>query len=187
MHTDIQSSEKCREKRTRKKTGVSRSKTVALLGMLTALSMILSYIDSQVPLLPSVPGIRLGLANTVTLFLLYSVSGSAAFLVTVVRVILCGVLFYGNAYHIAYGLSGAVAAFSVMILLKKSSLFSPCGVSVGGGVIHNTAQLICAVALTNTPQLAYYLPLLLISGAVSGACVGMIGSSIIRRIMPDRC
>ncbi len=161
---------------------MNKTKKTALLGILVALAMILSYIDSIIPLLPAVPGVRLGLANAVSVFLLYSYSAPAALAVTAVRVILTGVLFYGNVYHIAYGLSGALLAFAVMLLLKRTGRFSETGVSIAGGVCHNTGQVCCAVLLTSTPEIFSYLPVLFISGAVSGACIGLVSSIIIKRV-----
>ena len=161
---------------------MSKAKKTAFLGICVALSMMLSYIDSQIPLFPSLPGIRLGLANTVTVFFIYKISAAKAAYVTFIRVALCGILFYGNAYHIAYGLCGAMLSILVMLLLKRTGAFSITGVSIAGGVSHNIGQILCAVAMTMTPQIILYLPPLLICGCLCGAGIGAVSALLIRRI-----
>jgi len=160
---------------------MTKTKKIALLGICTALSMILSYIDSQIILYPSLPGIRLGLANTVTVFLMYRMSAFHACSVTLVRVILTSLLFYGNAVHIAYGLCGAVLSLCVMLLLKRTKLFSHTGVSIAGGVSHNVGQIACAALLTATQEILLYLPVLLVSGTLSGAGVGLVAAQVLSR------
>ncbi len=159
-----------------------KTKNTAKLGVCIALSMILSYVDAQIMLIPALPGIKLGLGNAVTLYLLYSVGAWQAVTVTLLRVLLSGMLFYGNVYHIAYGMCGAVLALLAMLMLKKTEKLGIVGVSIAGGVCHNIGQICAVMLLTETPAVAYYLGVLLMGGAVCGALVGLLCGIVISRI-----
>ena len=159
-----------------------KASSISILGVCTALSLILSYVDSQIPLFASFPGIRLGISNLVTVYLLYKFSPAVAFSVSCVRVILSGILFFGGAVHIAYGLCGAALSILTMLLTKRIGIFSVTGVSVSGALAHNAGQIICAVLLTQTPQLVFYLPVLLIGGSVSGALIGILSAIIQKKL-----
>ena len=107
---------------------------------------------------------------------------TVAFSVSCVRVILSGILFFGGAVHIAYGLCGAALSILTMLLTKRIGIFSVTGVSVSGALAHNAGQIICAVLLTQTPQLVFYLPVLLIGGSVSGALIGILSAIIQKKL-----
>lgn len=158
-----------------------KSRRIALLGISVALAMILSYLESLVPLSFAVPGIKMGLANLVILFLLYRQGLLDACIVSLIRVVLSSLLF-GNAMSLIYSLAGAVLSLAVMTLLKKWDRFSCVGVSVAGGIFHNIGQILAAVLLLETTQIAYYLPVLLISGIVTGTVIGLVAAILIRRI-----
>ena len=154
-----------------------RKKTV-ILGFLLALSLILSYIESLLPLAVGIPGIKLGLPNLVVVILLYLYGGREAFVVNLLRIVLSGFLF-GNLSAILYALTGAVCSFIVMFLLQKAGSFSMMGVSIGGGVFHNIGQVLTAVFVVETFAPAFYLPFLLIAGAVTGFLIGLTGSRVL--------
>ena len=104
---------------------------------MAAVAMMLSYIEALIPpVYSAVPGIKLGLANIAVIFALYSVDPKSAALISLVRVALSALLF-GSVMSFIYSFSGAVLSLAVMILLKKSALFSAVGVSVAGAVMHN--------------------------------------------------
>ncbi|MDE7020101.1 MAG: Gx transporter family protein [Lachnospiraceae bacterium] len=155
-----------------------RRKTV-ILGFLLALSLILSYIESIVPLAVGIPGVKLGLPNLVVVLLLYSYGGKEALTVNFLRIVLSGFLF-GNLFAVLYALSGAVCSFIVMCLLQKSGRFSITGTSIGGGVFHNIGQTVTAMFVVESFAPVFYLPFLLIAGAGTGFLIGLIGS----RVMP---
>lgn len=157
-----------------------KTKKVAFLGLTIALSMILSFVESQIPPLVAVPGVKAGLANIVTVFMLYRVSIKETASVSLIRVILSSLLF-GSVMSMAYGLAGAVLSLIGMALLKKSGLFSPIAVSVAGGVLHNIGQIAVAIFVTETAEIAYYLPVLLISGTLAGIVIGAAAGIIVKR------
>lgn len=157
-----------------------KTKKVATLGLSIALAMIMSYIEVLVPLSFAVPGIKMGLANIVIIFVLYKLGTKEAILVSLIRVILVSLLF-SNAMAMAYSISGAVLSLGVMWLLKKTDKFSVVGVSIAGGVMHNVGQIIMAIILLGTEQIALYLPVLIITGTVTGVVIGIVASIVINR------
>ena len=156
-------------------------KKVAVLGLCVALAMIMSYIESLFPLNLAVPGIKMGLANIVIIFLLYRVGFSSACIVSLIRVFLVSMLF-GNVMMMAYSMAGAVLSLAVMLVLKKCGKFSVVGVSIAGGVAHNAGQIIMAVILLGAKQIAYYLPVLAVTGTVTGVLIGIAASVVIKRV-----
>ena len=158
------------------------SRRLARYALLTALAMALSWLESLVPLAGVVPpGVKLGLTNLVVIFALYRMSLRDAAVISLIRVVLVAFTF-GNSYSFAYSLSGAALSLAVMALLKRSGKFSLLGVSVAGGVSHNIAQVLVAMAVMETSRLAWYLPVLLVSGIAAGVCVGAAGALIVKRI-----
>lgn len=158
-----------------------KPKRVAFLGLCVALSMILSYFEGLVPPLVAVPGIKIGFANLVAVFMLYRVSSKETVAVSMIRVILVNVLF-GTAMTLIFSLAGAACSLVGMILLKKSEKFTPVAVSVVGGVLHNIGQILTAMILLETSQIIFYLPVLLISGTVAGVVIGIIAAVIAKRL-----
>ena len=156
------------------------TKKVAMLGLTIALAMIMSYIEALVPLSFAVPGIKMGLANIVIIFVLYKIGTKEAILVSLIRVILVSLLF-SNVMAMAYSIAGAVLSLSVMWLLKKTDKFSVIGVSIAGGIMHNVGQIIMAVILLGTEQIALYLPVLIITGTATGVVIGIVSGLVINR------
>jgi len=150
-------------------------------GLLAAAAMVLSWLESLLPAFGTVPGMKLGLANIVTLFALYRMSLGDAAGISLVRVLLTAAAF-GNAYSFAYSLAGAALSLAVMAALKHTGRFSILGVSAAGGVCHNLGQLLVAAAVLRTVQLGWYLPALAVSGTLTGVGIGLAGGLVVRRI-----
>lgn len=163
----------------------NKSRTVAFLGVCTALAMILAYVEILIqPLFPSLPGIKMGLPNIIIMFLLYRRGALSAFSVSMLRIILVSMLF-GNAMALFYSLAGGILSLLVMLLLKRLNLLSPVGVSVAGGVTHNIGQILMAMLLLQTAELGYYLVVLTVTGTIAGILVGLCGSILIAK-MPNK-
>ena len=143
--------------------------------------MMLSFIESQIPALVPIPGIKIGLANIAVIFALYEFGALRAGAVSLIRVILVALLF-GSITGMIYGLFGAVLSLLLMALLKKLSPLSPIGVSVAGAVAHNIGQIIAAWLLIGNEKILLYLPVLVISGTLSGIAVGIASGILIKRI-----
>ena len=157
-----------------------KTKRLALLGLFTALAMILSYLEALMPIPLPVPGIKVGFPNIIILFILYRFGMKSAITVSAVRVLLVSLLF-GNTLSLAYSLAGAVLSLLVMIILKKTDLFSTLGVSVVGGIFHNAGQIIVACILMSTAEISYYMPILIITGTVAGIVVGIASHLLIKK------
>ena len=158
-----------------------KNRTLAELSLLCALAMILSYLESLVPIPIPVPGIKLGLANLAVVFAVYRLGIRQAAAVSLVRVVTIALLF-GSVLSLAYSLSGAALSLLSMALLKAAKRFSPWAVSVAGGVAHNIGQLLAAAVLLETRLFLYYLPVLMLSGVVCGAAIGILSAVLIRRV-----
>ena len=160
----------------------NRSKTIAFMGLCTALALIMAYVEVLIPpLFPSLPGIKMGLPNIIIVFLLYRRGVGSAALVSLLRIVMATLLF-GNAMALAYSLAGGILSLSVMILLRRLNFLSVVGVSVAGGVAHNVGQVLMAILLLDTTELGYYLVVLTVTGMVAGIVVGLCGSVLIKKI-----
>ncbi len=156
------------------------TKKLTTLGLSVALALILSYVESLLPPLVAVPGVKVGLPNIVILFLLYRYGWKEAGAVSFLRLLLTAALFTGFAAFF-YGLAGAVLSLLGSALLKRSSRFSPLGVSVAGGVLHNLGQIAVAALVLDSGYIFAYFPVLLLSGTVAGALVGLLAGVLIQR------
>ena len=158
-----------------------RPRTISTVAMTSTLALILSYIESLVPLSFAVPRIKMGLANIAIVFVLYRLGEKEAIAVSLIRLFWVAVLF-GSFMTFLYSLAGAALSMTVMIILKRSGKFSAVGVSVAGGITHNAGQIIAAVLLMETAQIAYYLPVLVVSGTVTGVIIGIVSALLINKI-----
>lgn len=152
---------------------------VAFLGLFTAFAMILSFVESQIPTFVAIPGIKLGLPNIAIIIILYRFGWKEASIISLLRVILTSLLF-GTVLSMLYSIVGAVLSLVAMILLKK--FLSTVTISVIGGVCHNIGQILVAILVTETQQLLYYLPVLIISGVIAGIVVGIIAALSVKKI-----
>ena len=157
-----------------------KTRKITTLGLSVALALILSYVESLLPPLMAVPGVKAGLPNIVILFLLYRYGWKEAAAVSGLRLLLTAALFTGFAAFF-YGLSGAVLSLLGSALLRRSDRFSPLGVSAAGGVLHNLGQIALAAFVLDSGYIFAYLPVLLLSGTVAGALVGLLAGILIRR------
>ena len=158
-----------------------KAKKVTFLGLSISLAMILSFVESQIPALVAIPGIKVGLPNIVMVFLLYRVGWKETVIVSIIRIILISMLF-GNVQTMTFSIAGAALSLFGMILLKKIGWFSCIAVSITGGILHNVGQIIAACLWTSTAQIAYYLPVLLISGTVAGTLIGILAGMMVKRM-----
>lgn len=159
----------------------SSAANVALFGILTALALVLGYVESLVPVYLGAPGVKLGLANLVTMVGLYCMGVKETALISVVRVLLSGILF-GPPSAIIFGLSGTALSLTVMALCRKYKLFGMVGVSILGGVTHNIGQFLMYAFVVHTFGVFSYLPVLLTAGCVAGALIGLLGGIMVGRV-----
>ncbi len=152
------------------------------MSLFTAIALIVFVIEAQIPFVPAIPGIKLGLANIVTLILISCFSYREAFTVLMLRIIL-GSFFSGQMVSFFYSLAGGIFCFIAMFisskLLKQSNMWFT---SIICGLFHNIGQMTAAVIILKSWNVVYYFPLLIVSGIVAGFAVGVTAESICKRM-----
>lgn len=156
------------------------SKKMALNAMFIAFAVILSYVESFIPSI-GIPGAKLGLANIIIVLAIYIFGAKEALMINIIRIVIIGA-FFGNIFSILFSTSGAAVSLFIMQILKKTDRFSIFSISVAGGVTHNIAQIIVAVFIVETYSIAVYLPVLIISGVITGIIIGTIAAIIYKRM-----
>ena len=157
------------------------TKKIALCGVLTALAMIFSYIESVIPIPIPVPGIKLGVANIAVITILYVLGVKEAIVINLLRIALTALLF-GNVNSFLFSISGAVLSLTIMIIMKRLDFFSCIGVSVCGGVMHNVGQIIAAVFIMEIEAILFYLPVLIVSGVFTGVVIGVVSGIVAKHV-----
>ena len=157
------------------------TKKIALYGVLTALAMIFSYIESVIPIPIPVPGIKLGVANIAVITILYVLGVKEAIVINLLRIALTALLF-GNVNSFLFSISGAVLSLTIMIIMKRLDFFSCIGVSVCGGVMHNVGQIIAAVFIMGSEAIVLYLPVLIVSGVFTGVVIGVVSGIVAKHV-----
>ena len=152
------------------------------LSMLLALSVVLNIVESFIPFFSgTIPGLKIGLANTVILFVLYAYSFKDAFSLSLLRVILVGILRTGLfSITFFFSLSGAILSIITMYLFKKFTKLSIIGISIIGSIMHSIGQILMAVLLVQNINIVYYLPWILLFAIPSGILVGFISKELLK-------
>ena len=152
------------------------------LAVLTAVSLIIFVIELQIPNPFPIPGIKLGLANIITVYAVYHYKAHEVAATVAVRLIL-GAVFTGNFTALLYSASGAFLCLVGMLILRRFIDEKHLWIaSVFGAVLHNTGQMAAALIITQTPQLLAYYPFLLVSGCLAGAFTGLCAQIVISRL-----
>lgn len=161
---------------------MNKTKRLTLLASLTAIALTIFVAEAQLPPIVPIPGVKLGLANLVTLTAMAALGRREAGAVLLVRIIL-GSMFTGSVSAMLYSLSGGVCAYAVMCaligLFPEKLLWV---VSVLAALAHNAGQLASAVAVTGTPGILVYAPVLIAAGIVTGAFTGLAAMYLTRAL-----
>ena len=157
-----------------------KAKKVATYGILIALAMVFSYLESLFPLTIAVPGVKMGLANTVTIIAVYRRGMRDACFLSLILVTLLAILF-GNIFSLAFSAVGAAVSLAVMYPMSRSARCSQVTVSMAGGVAHNAGQIIVAIFVTGVHQIAWYFPILCLTGTAAGVGIGLVSALILRQ------
>ena len=157
---------------------MSNTKKLALQAILVAAALALSYIERFIPLqmVIPLPGVKLGLANIVSLFALYFLGWRSAFVILILRCVL-GAVFGGGVTALMFSLTGGLLSMAVMAVTRYVPFFSVYGVSLCGAAAHNIGQIIVAVITLNSIYIVAYLPFLLLVGLVTGMLTGAAASA----------
>lgn len=160
----------------------NRTQRIALSGLLTSLMLVFGLIERQFPLTTAIPGVKLGLANSVLLYALYMLGIRQSILLMLLKALMSW-LIYMNMFAMLYSLAGGAASLAVMILVSRMKGVSEIGVSAIGAVAFNVGQILVAVAVLDTPQLIVtYLPVLMVSGVVTGIVTGVIAKMVMKHL-----
>ncbi|MDY4414827.1 MAG: Gx transporter family protein [Ruminococcus sp.] len=157
-------------------------KRLTQLSLLTATALIIFVIELRIPNIIPIPGIKLGLANIITVYCVYHFNAFETALMLTSRIIL-GALFSGNIFSLVYSTAGAFFCLCGMLVIRRiipEKYIWLC--SVIGAVLHNTGQIIMAVIVTGTFSVLAYYPILLVSGCIAGFFTGISAQMIIKRI-----
>ena len=150
-----------------------RLKRLTTLALFAVIALTIFVAESCIPVPVPLPGIKLGLSNIVTLFLLLNYKPADAFYVLLVRIVLSS-LFTGGALYLLYSICGGLFCFSVMCLIHRflqgKYIFIT---SIFGALFHNIGQLLAACVITGTLGVFSYLPFLIVSGTVTGLFTGL--------------
>lgn len=163
------------------KVELKGNKLTALCGVFIALALILSYLESLVPINAAVPGVKLGLANLVTIIALNKLGLRPTIFVSIGRILLAGILF-GNITVILYSFAGAALSILVMSVVKHIRVFTVTGVSICGAIAHNLGQLIVAALVMENVNIMYYMIVLAITGTIAGMLIGILAGIIMKNI-----
>ncbi|MGN0437898.1 MAG: Gx transporter family protein [Lachnospiraceae bacterium] len=161
-----------------------KTRDITILSLLLAISFVLSYLEFCLPVFIPIPGVKLGLANVATMYVLYKYSPWKAFSFVFIRVLLTSMIFSGfNTF--LFSLAGGMLSILLMFPAMKMKFFSMLGVSMIGAIAHNIGQIIVACILMKNANIFYYLPVLLVSGIVAGFFVGYVSYLLVEK-MRDR-
>lgn len=152
---------------------------IALSGLMLALALIVSLLEGMLPpVVPALPYAKLGLGNVVLLACFVLVGVREGYVVLVLKCLLAAV-FQGNVSALVWSLPSAFVAYTAMVLLHRTRLFSVTGLSMAGGMLHNATQIAVAVAVVGKSVVAY-LPYMLLAGGIAGFVTGCFVTSCSR-------
>ncbi len=158
-----------------------KAKKIALLGLLSAIALTIFMVEAQVPALVPIPGVKLGLSNIVTVFAVFFLGPWEAAAVLAVRIFL-GAVFAGNFSTILYSAAGGLCAILATVglrrFLKKNQLWIA---GVFGAMAHSLGQMLAAIAVSGTPGLAVYLPIMLSCSILTGSFTGLCAQFLVNR------
>lgn len=157
-------------------------KKLTRLALLTTIALIIFMVEAQIPPPIPIPGIKLGLANIVTVYAMFALAPGEALAILVCRVFL-GSVFSGQLMTLFYSMGGGLLCWLAMLLLRQLLTKKQLWVAgVFGAIFHNIGQILVAIALTRTPGLVAYLPVLLVSGILTGAFTGLCAQFLLARL-----
>ena len=159
-----------------------KAQKIALSGLLTSLMLVFGFIERQFPLPVPVPGIKLGLANSVLLYALYMLGIRQSIVLMLLKALMSWII-YMNLSAMLYSFAGGVLSLTAMILISRVKGVSVIGVSALGAVFFNVGQILLAAWILGTPQLIVtYLPVLMVSGVLTGILTGVIARLVMKHL-----
>lgn len=157
-----------------------KARKIALLSVLCAIAMVMSYLEHFIP--TPHPAIKIGLPNVIIVFILYRIGMKEAIAVSLIRVLLTSIILGSIASSLPYSLAGAVLSLLIMVILKALKVFSTVTVSIAGGIMHIVGQIVVACIIMSTAQIAYLIPILSVTAIIAGTLVGIAGNLLIKKV-----
>ena len=158
------------------------TKQLTTMALLTAIALAIHVAEAQIPPLVAIPGVKLGLANIVTVYAAFSIGGGAAAMILIARILL-GSMFGGGVMSLMYSFAGGVLCLIATLLLRRVLTMKQIWVAgVMGAIAHNIGQILVAIVVTGTPSIVSYLPILLISGVITGTFTGFAAQAVVNRL-----
>lgn len=158
-----------------------KTKKLTAMALLAAVALIIFVVEAQIPALVPIPGIKLGLANIITVFAVFTFGSWEAALILAVRVFL-GAVFAGNFSTILYSAAGGALAILTTILLKRFLTLKQLWVAGAlGAIAHSVGQMTVAVLITQTPGLLIYLPVMIVCSVITGTFTGLCAQYLVKR------
>lgn len=157
------------------------TRRLALAALLVTVMLMLGYVESLIP--TGVPGVKLGLSNSVLILAICWLGVPWAFGLMLVKVLLSAFLFSGVGAML-YALAGGVLSMLAMCLMYRAKGFSLVTVAIAGAVLHNVGQVAMAMLILRTEKLIYYMGVLILVGLATGFVTGTLAHILVRRI-PD--
>lgn len=158
-----------------------RTRKLTTMALLLGIALILFVVEAQIPALVPIPGVKLGLSNIITVYAVYALGSRDGALILLGRVFL-GAIFSGQFSTIFYSAAGGAAAILVTILLKTVLHHNQLWVAgCLGAIAHSIGQMAMAIALTGTPSLLIYLPIMIACSVVTGLFTGLCAQLILKR------
>lgn len=158
------------------------AKKLTRMALLTAISLVIFMVEAQIPNPVPIPGVKLGLANIITVYAMFALGPASTLMILLCRVFL-GSVFSGQLMTFFYSLAGGLLCYASMLVLRKivsEKQIWVCGAI--GAVFHNIGQILVAIIITKTPGVAAYLPFLLISGVLTGIFTGSCAQMVVNRL-----
>ena len=157
-------------------------KKLVNIAMLTAVALIIFTIEAQIPNPVPIPGVKLGLANIVTVYAMFTLGPVPALLIMLCRTFL-GSIFAGQMMTFLYSVGGGLLCYLSMLVMRRVVTMKQIWVcSVIGAIFHNIGQIIVAILITRTPGLIAYLPVLLATGIIAGVFTGLCAQFVVHRL-----
>ena len=158
------------------------TKQLTTMALLTAIALAIHVAEAQIPPLVAIPGVKLGLANIITVYAAFAMGGVPAAMILIARILL-GSMFGGGVMSLMYSLAGGLLCLLVTLLLRKVLAWKQIWVAgVMGAIAHNIGQILVAVVVTGTPSIVSYLAVLLISGIITGLFTGFAAQAVVNRM-----
>lgn len=158
------------------------TKQLTRMALLTAVALAIHVAEAQIPPLVAIPGVKLGLANIITVYAAFSIGCGPAAMILIARILL-GSMFGGGLMSLAYSLAGGLLCLIVTLVLRRVLANRQIWVAgVMGAIAHNIGQILVAIVVTGTPSIVSYLPVLMISGVITGLFTGLSAQAVVNRM-----